>query len=95
MKKFVLALAFLSSVAFSLQAVEKEKIYLSSKHESIAIRDNQIFVYVNDQWQQTESLFSDANGIYVLGRKWYEPWECSYCGAINPPHRVVCWNCDR
>ena len=71
----------------------EDRIYLDGSH--IAINNNQLFVCIENQWMPTDALFSDANGVYVLGRKWYEPWECSYCGAVNPPTRLVCWNCNR
>lgn len=71
----------------------EERIYLDS--HQIAINDNQLFVFIANQWVSTDALFADVNGIYTLGRKWYEPWECGYCGAVNPPTRIVCWNCNR
>jgi hypothetical protein len=71
----------------------KDKIYL---HENqITVHSNQLFVFIENQWETASALFSDANGVYVLGRKWYEPWDCSYCGAANPPTNLTCWNCGR
>lgn len=85
---------FLSAIVslFGNEQTE-DKIYLNEAE--IAVREKQLFVLIENQWQPTHSLFSDANGIYILGRKWYEPWDCGYCGATNPPHRLVCWNCGR
>lgn len=71
----------------------EEKIYLSEKQ--IAVHENQLFVCIDGQWVTTEALFADASGVYIQGRKWYEPWHCGFCGADNPPHYVTCWNCGR
>ncbi len=71
----------------------EDKIYLTN--EQVSIQDQQLFVFVENQWRPTNALFSDGNGVYILARSWYEPWECSFCGAVNPPHRFVCWNCGR
>jgi hypothetical protein len=71
----------------------EDRIYLDGSQ--IAIKNSQLLVFVENQWAPTNALFSDANGVYILGRKWYEPWECGYCGAVNPPTRLVCWNCNR
>ena len=71
----------------------EDRIYLNKNQ--IAIDGNHLFVFIDNQWKPTEALFSDANGVYVLGRKWYEPWDCAFCGATNPPHHLVCWNCGR
>lgn len=71
----------------------KDKLYL--QEGQFAIHGSQFFVFVENQWEPTEALFSDKNGIYILARKWYEPWDCSYCGVTNPPHRLTCWNCGR
>jgi hypothetical protein len=74
------------------EAKTEDKTYLNASQ--IALQENQIFVFINNQWQSAEALFSDANGIYLLGRKWYETWECGVCGAMNPPHPFVCWRCN-
>lgn len=92
--RFGIVLALLCSCV-SLFSEEKaeEKIYLGS--EQVAVHDNRLFVFVNGEWRATEAIFSDATGLYVLERSWYEPWDCGYCGATNPPLRLVCWNCGR
>jgi hypothetical protein len=71
----------------------EDKIYL--KENEIAIQNNQLHVFIENQWLPTQSLLSDANGIYVLGGKWYEPWTCGHCGFTNPPLRLVCGNCGK
>lgn len=71
----------------------EDRIYLDGNQ--IAFQNNQLFVFVENQWTTTNALFSDANGVYILARKWYEPWECGYCGAVNPPTNFVCWNCHK
>lgn len=70
----------------------EDKIYLNS--DQIAIQNNQLFVFLENQWIPTNALFSNENGVYVE-KKWYEPWECSYCQAVNPPTNLVCWRCNR
>ena len=72
----------------------QKKIYLDDSNQ-VAIYGNQLVVCIENQWVAAGALFSDANGVYILEKKWYEPWECSYCGAVNPPTRMVCWNCHR
>jgi hypothetical protein len=85
-------LAFLSPL-LAQTSESMEKVYLKPKE--IRIQDNQILVFSGNEWERTEALFSDSNGVYALMRKWYEPWECTYCGATNPPTNFVCWNCNR
>lgn len=92
MRFFILFSMFCLGPLFSENKSEG-KIYLDAKE--IAIQENQILILIDNQWQTAEALFADANGIYVLGRKWYEPWECGFCGVTNPPHRLSCWNCGR
>jgi hypothetical protein len=79
---------------FSIEKEDKvERVYVQPTQ--IAVQQNQILVLGNNQWQPIDALFSDSNGVYFLSKKWYEPWECAYCQAINPPHRLICWNCGR
>lgn len=63
---------------------DAEKIYIQP-HEVSTFND-QIFAYLNGQWEAVAGLYSDAKGVYVIA-KGYHP-DC-------PPNfqKPVCPNC--
>ncbi len=74
---FLLAL----SVAIQIQAKEQpsdkiEKVYLPS--ECVRIEKGALFVFLQNQWVQTQSIHSDSVGLYVDAIK-FLPWYCSNC----------------
>src|SRR5258706_10258635 len=49
--------------------VQSEKIYIQP-HE-VSTFNNQIFAYLNGQWETVANLYSDAQGLYVVSRGYH------------------------
>lgn len=76
----------------------REKIYVHSNQVSVS--QNGIYVNVNNQWIPTDSLHTDAQGIYVMSdalvdeKKWGPMyWICPECGYQNSFTSNACENC--
>ena len=90
LRAFLLTIGVFSSTA-AYGSVEG-KIYVPA--EKIALEDHVIWVQIDNQWRQVDSLATDSNGIYVRTDAALSFWECSRCGNINPPWNfLACGRC--
>ncbi|MBX7067623.1 MAG: hypothetical protein K1X28_10375 [Parachlamydiales bacterium] len=87
MRSFFLVL--LVCAAFAVE----DKLYLEM--DQVSIENNRILVMIENQWTQTNVLYSDTGGVYIFAAKWYGVWTCACCSTINPPHRLICWRCAK
>ncbi len=85
MKKYLIEFIFFCNLAFGQSEMlsnQYKKIYLQP--EQITLTQDGIFVYIGNQWSSTDTLQSDAEGIYISQdeRDWLQ-WKCPRCGYIN------------
>ncbi len=67
------------------------KIYVSAQNVQFA--NQEMHVYINQNWIKTEALFSDASGLYIVDSK--GGWTCGFCGYYNTTSTRYCDNCDK
>ncbi len=85
---------FLAISSFSYAAIRddyidvKSKIYVQPK--DITFKDNEIYVFLNQNWVKTNTVYTDAQGLFVDSSK--IGWTCSYCGWYNTDNIYVCEN---
>jgi hypothetical protein len=82
------ALSFVQ--AQETKIAEKDRIYIESNN--ITFQNNAIHVAVGNNWVKTDTLYSDARGVYVDANK--IGWTCSRCGWYNTTSIRYCENCD-
>jgi hypothetical protein len=97
MKKVAIAL-FVMCALFSLKTdlfgCEEGKHYI--KQESIVVQDDGIFLHVGEDWVPINTLYADANGLYLKEAKWpWTPFKCASCEHFNPAYLVVCEKCGK
>lgn len=63
---------------FCTEETNEEKIYVP--FENITLQENNIFVFLEQQWIAVEQLCSDKNGLYL---KSVSTWTCPSCGYKN------------
>ena len=74
-----------------------EKTYVLP--EQLRLIPGGIFVSLGDTWVQTEMLFTDAQGMYILNAKQpggrCEPseWKCDKCNTCNDFSVSICRQC--
>lgn len=66
-----------------------QKIYLNP--DSVIVSQNGIDIECEGNVLSISCLFLDEEGVFTLVPKWYA-WRCG-CGATNPGHANVCWQC--
>ncbi|HKZ00410.1 MAG TPA: hypothetical protein VJ112_04525 [Rhabdochlamydiaceae bacterium] len=72
-----------------------EKIYVDPSQ--VNIRENQIWVMMENQPFKTQAIFSDGKGIFI--RDYYTGdcqdgfWQCRTCGACNENYYLWCRTC--
>ncbi len=76
------------SLSATPDSSQKAKIYLHP--ENIVFHGKDIYVLLNQNWIQTNAIFSDNSGIYMYDNK--GGWTCGYCGYYNEGSY---WTCDR
>jgi len=90
-----MCLFFIMSSLGSLYAQEgsiakKDRLYIGSG--DVAFKNNEIYVSVNNNWVQTNAVYSDTSGVYVdqnsIG------WTCGY-GHYNTTNVWTCDKCGR
>jgi len=70
---------------------EETKTYIDPTN--IQFNNKQIYVRLNQDWVQTNAVFSDATGLYIVSNK--GGWTCGYCAYYNTTNLWVCDNCGR
>jgi len=70
-----------------------EKVYIDS--QNIQIVDNNIVVYLHNNWVAVNGIHSDSRGLYIRPDSALGFWVCPYCHTLNPPWRIICSNCQR
>ncbi len=67
--------------------LESAKVYINP--ENITFSGKDMYVCVNQNWIQTNALFSDIHGIYFYDN--YSGWNCPRCGKYNTDK----WQCSK
>ena len=62
--------------------VQPEKIYIEP-HE-VSIVDNQVFAYLNGQWEIVAGLYADAEGLYVVSRGYHPDCPPNFQNPVCP-----------
>lgn len=78
---------------------QQHKIYISS--EQLSLNDTGVFVHLDDRWFQTDSLFTDEQGIFITYfwpeengcAKGYEP--CRNCKRCVKWYYDTCPHCEK
>ncbi len=72
-----------------------EKTYIGPNQ--IYIGEEGLFINVNNNWVQTESIHTDVQGCYfnnVRADEFTLTWQCPFCGRINGILDSYCKNKD-
>ena len=77
--KSLVTLGVLAFYAATAVCSENEKMYVKSR--DITILNDQIFVFINEQWTPVSGLFSDEYGLYLTKRVGL--WFCKACHWHN------------
>jgi hypothetical protein len=91
MRNVALFFILLTSWAFA-QDNPSERICVQP--DQILFHQNSIFVHIDNQWIETESIHADARGIYITDdiRDIFH-WICPKCGYQNGLFDKRCQNC--
>jgi len=68
---------------------QENKTYLDPSN--IFMDSQGIHVLINQNWQTTNAVFSDAKGLYIVDSK--AAWTCGVCGFYNTNNPRFCDNC--
>ncbi len=67
------------------------KVYV--KPENVMFDKDDIYVRLNQNWVQTNALYSDAAGLYMIDSQ--GAWTCGRCNYYNTSNDWTCDNCGR
>ncbi len=99
---FLPAIATISNAHANPTYVQKNKQVIIDSHKEgkiyvdsnkIVFDNKEIHVCLNQNWVQTNAVFADANGFYIVDEK--GGWTCGFCGYYNTTSLRYCDNCDR
>lgn len=72
-------------------ASENSRIYIHP--ENVMFDKHEIYVRLNQNWVQTNALYSDAHGLYMIDEQ--GGWTCGKCNNYNTKNQWTCERCGR
>jgi hypothetical protein len=64
--------------------VQDEKVYVTQEH--LCFSEQTMFVYINNDWQPINSLYSDKGGLFIIypeAGASSKTWYCSTCTTYH------------
>lgn len=75
------AFAYCGSEKSAEKMTSLEKNYISIKQ--LHVSDEAMFVFLNNQWQQVDAVFSDNQGLFIARQPSPETWYCKTCRTYH------------